>query len=133
MDRLVEGHDLTHRVSPSQLVREFNDVMGIIMPDSPDAQRLSDPRLAEKIVSMLTSEINEVAEEVRAGDLEGVAHELADVVYSAFGAALELGIDLDDAILRVHNANLTRSSGGVIERNAVGKIKKGMSYKSPRP
>jgi predicted HAD superfamily Cof-like phosphohydrolase len=119
-------------VSPSSLVREFNTVMGISMPAGPDARLLGDRRLTRKIIRMLQQEVREVKAEIDRSDLEGVGRELADVVYSAYGAALELGIDLDEMFLRVHSANLTRRSpAGEVQRTRDGKIAKGPHYVPP--
>jgi predicted HAD superfamily Cof-like phosphohydrolase len=133
MDRRAdEGSAAEPSLSPSYLVKSFHEIMGIHMPGAPDEWRLSDPKLVRKITSMLDQEVEEVKRELVHGDIEQLGWELADIVYSAFGAALELGIDLDRKVREVHQANLTRCSPeGVIIRDPDGKIEKGPSYKPP--
>lgn len=43
-----------------------------------------------------------------AADLTAVAHELADVVYVAYGSAYSLGIPLDAVLAEVHRANMSK-------------------------
>lgn len=60
-----------------------------------------------------------------AADLPAVAHELADVVYVAYGSAHSLGIPLDDVIAEVHRSNRTRTL------RPDGKMVKGPGYRPP--
>ena len=59
--------------------------------------------------------------------LEAVAKELADLVYVAYGTAASLGLDLDEALARVHASNMTKDGG----LRADGKILKGDGYVAP--
>lgn len=66
---------------------------------------------------------------------EAKAHalkELADLVYVCYQMAAFLGIDLDEALDRVHASNMSKvdDSGDVIY-NASGKVMKGPNYKKP--
>jgi predicted HAD superfamily Cof-like phosphohydrolase len=66
------------------------------------------------------------------GELDRIAHELADVVYVAYGTAVSYGIDLDAVIAEVHRANMIKlDAQGRATRRADGKIMKGPSYRPP--
>ncbi len=66
------------------------------------------------------------------GPLDRLAHELADVVYVAYGTALAHGIDLDAVIAEIHRSNMTkRGPDGRVARRADGKILKGDHYEAP--
>lgn len=74
----------------------------------------------------------ELLVELRAHDHIGIARELADVVYVAYGTARTYGIDLDEAIRRVHAANLSKldEDGRPIQRPD-GKVVKGPNFVAP--
>lgn len=73
-----------------------------------------------------------MAEVAVAGPLDRLAHELADVVYVAYGTALVHGIDLDAVIAEIHRANMTKlGPDGRVSRRADGKVLKGDHYQAP--
>lgn len=53
-------------------------------------------------------EHTELLDALDSGDRVAIAHELADVVYVAYGTAHTLGIPLDDVIAEVHRANMSK-------------------------
>jgi len=58
---------------------------------------------------------------------------LADIVYVCFGMAIEAGWDLDKAIQRVHQSNLSKlGEDGKPIYNDVGKVMKGPNYRRPQ-
>lgn len=59
-------------------------------------------------------------------DLIEVADGLGDVVWTAYGLALRMGIDLDAVLREIAASNMTK------EPNGQGKIKKGPGYVPPR-
>ena len=63
---------------------------------------------------------------------ERLAKELADSVYTLYGTAITLGIDLDEAIRRVHESNMSKlgADGRPIYRDD-GKVLKGPNYREP--
>lgn len=66
------------------------------------------------------------------GPLDKLAHELADVVYVAYGTALVHGIDLDAVIAEIHRSNMTKlGPDGSVVRRADGKVLKGEHYEAP--
>jgi predicted HAD superfamily Cof-like phosphohydrolase len=81
---------------------------------------------------LLAEEAAEVAEVSVTGPLDRLAHELADVVYVAYGTALVHGIDLDAVIAEIHRSNMTKlGPGGQVTRRADGKVLKGDHYQAP--
>jgi predicted HAD superfamily Cof-like phosphohydrolase len=53
-------------------------------------------------------EHDELIEAIDAKDLIAIAHELADVIYVAYGTAYSLGIPIDAVINEVHRANMSK-------------------------
>lgn len=61
-----------------------------------------------------------------------IAKELADLVYVVYGAAVNIGIDLDTAVEEVHNSNMSKlDDNGNPIYNSNGKVLKGPNYKPP--
>ncbi|MGW1890454.1 pyrophosphohydrolase domain-containing protein [Streptomyces sp. NPDC002004] len=115
--------------SPAALVREFHRAFGLDARATPTEVP---PELAAHRNDLLAEEVAEVAEVAVAGPLDSLAHELADVVYIAYGTALVHGIDLDAVIAEVHRANMTKlGPDGRPVRRADGKVLKGDHYRAP--
>ncbi|MFF4017100.1 MazG nucleotide pyrophosphohydrolase domain-containing protein [Streptomyces sp. NPDC001843] len=115
--------------SPADLVRQFHHAFGLDARATPT--RVS-PELAAHRGELLAEEAAEVAEVAVTGPLDRLAHELADVVYVAYGTALVHGIDLDEVIAEIHRANMSKlGPGGQVARRADGKILKGEHYRAP--
>jgi predicted HAD superfamily Cof-like phosphohydrolase len=115
--------------SPASLVREFHLAFGLdarAVPSEVSAE------LAAHRGELLAEEAAEVAEVSVTGPLDRLAHELADVVYVAYGTALVHGIDLDAVIAEVHRSNMTKlGPDGRVARRADGKVLKGDHYRAP--
>ena len=101
-----------------------------------DLHRSSSPRLPSADIAairqrLLDEEVRELGEAVRHEDLAAIAHELADVVYVAFGTALAYGIDLDAVLAEVHRANMSKlgPDGRPVLRD--GKVQRGDRYRPP--
>ncbi|WP_328447351.1 MazG nucleotide pyrophosphohydrolase domain-containing protein [Streptomyces sp. NBC_00386] len=115
--------------SPASLVREFHLAFGLDVRGAPTEVS---PRLAAHRGELLAEEVAEVAEVSVGGPLDRLAHELADVVYVAYGTALVHGIDLDAVIAEIHRANMTKlGPDGDVARRADGKVLKGEHYRAP--
>ncbi len=114
--------------SPWRLVREFHERCDLPRADEP---KLAAPGLAETRQHLLEEEVGELADAARAGDLAGIARELADVVYVAYGTAVTYGIDLDAVLAEVHRANLSKlgPDGRPVIRS--GKVQKGHWFRPP--
>ncbi|MFJ9712929.1 MazG nucleotide pyrophosphohydrolase domain-containing protein [Streptomyces sp. NPDC101234] len=115
--------------SPAGLVREFHRAFGLHARTTPAEVA---PELAAHRGELLAEEAAEVAEVAVAGPLDRLAHELADVVYVAYGTALVHGIDLDAVIAEVHRSNMSKlGPDGQVARRADGKVLKGEHYRAP--
>ncbi|MDX2523095.1 MazG nucleotide pyrophosphohydrolase domain-containing protein [Streptomyces europaeiscabiei] len=115
--------------SPARLVREFHRAFGL---DARTAPTEVSPELAAHRGELLAEEAAEVAEVAVDGPLDRLAHELADVVYVAYGTALVHGIDLDSVIAEIHRANMTKlGPDGRVARRDDGKVLKGDHYRAP--
>ncbi|WP_405863966.1 hypothetical protein OG407_36930 [Streptomyces sp. NBC_01515] len=115
--------------SPADLVREFHLAFGLDARTTPTEVA---PALAAHRGELLAEEAAEVSEVSVSGPLDRLAHELADVVYVAYGTALVHGVDLDMVISEIHRANMTKiGPDGEIARRADGKVLKGEYYEAP--
>ncbi|MGW8065056.1 pyrophosphohydrolase domain-containing protein [Streptomyces ziwulingensis] len=115
--------------SPAGLVRAFHRAFGLDVRSTPTEVA---PDLAAQRGELLAEEAAEVAEVSVRGPLDRLAHELADVVYVAYGTALVHGIDLDEVIAEIHRSNMTKvGPDGQVSRRADGKVLKGDHYRAP--
>ncbi|GHI04398.1 hypothetical protein AQI88_36915 [Streptomyces cellostaticus] len=115
--------------SPARLVHEFHLAFGLDARSTPTEVS---PDLAAHRGELLAEEAAEVAEVSVEGPLDRLAHELADVVYVAYGTALVHGVDLDAVIAEVHRANMSKlGPDGEVARRADGKVLKGEHYRAP--
>jgi predicted HAD superfamily Cof-like phosphohydrolase len=115
--------------SPADLVRQFHLAFGL---DAHATPTQVSPELAAHRGELLAEEAAEVAEVAVTGPLDRLAHELADVVYVAYGTALVHGIDLDEVIAEIHRANMSKlGPGGQVARRSDGKVLKGEHYRAP--
>ncbi|MEU6545059.1 MazG nucleotide pyrophosphohydrolase domain-containing protein [Streptomyces sp. NPDC046859] len=115
--------------SPADLVRAFHLAFGLDARTTPTEVA---PELAAHRGELLAEEAAEVAEVSVTGPLDRLAHELADVVYVAYGTALVHGIDLDAVLAEIHRSNMTKLGlDGQVARRADGKVLKGDHYEAP--
>ncbi|MER6441843.1 MazG nucleotide pyrophosphohydrolase domain-containing protein [Streptomyces sp. NPDC001185] len=115
--------------SPAALVRAFHLAFGLDTRSTPGEVS---PALAAHRGELLAEEAAEVAEVSVTGPLDRLAHELADLVYVAYGTALVHGIDLDEVIAEIHRSNMTKlGPDGRVARRADGKVLKGEHYRMP--
>lgn len=114
---------------PAELVAEFHRAFEIPHLDAPQLPPEDRRAMRRRI---LREEFEEylVAEEDH--DLVEIADALADIVYVAFGTALEYGIPLEEVIEEVHASNMSKlgTDGKPIHRED-GKVIKGANYKRP--
>lgn len=107
-----------------RMVREFHDRFRV-----PVGRQVQFPPPARRQLRrfLLDEEYREYTAAENAGDVIEVADALADIVYVAFGTALEYGIDLDAVLEEVHRSNMTKEADP-----AGGKVRKGPDYEPPR-
>ncbi|MEU8773273.1 MazG nucleotide pyrophosphohydrolase domain-containing protein [Streptomyces sp. NPDC048606] len=121
---------MTTSPTPQELVRAFHEAFGLDLATRPTSVA---PALAAHRQVLLQEEVTELAEATESGRLVDIAHELADVVYTAYGTAAVHGIDLDAVLAEVHRANMSKlGPDGRPARREDGKVLKGESYEPPR-
>ena len=83
-------------------------------------------------IALLQEEFGEVVEAMRENDVAHVAKELADLLYVAYGAALEWGVNLDKVFDAVHESNMAKvGTDGKVLRRKDGKILKPDGWREP--
>lgn len=84
-------------------------------PQVPDAQLLSlRLTLLREEMQEVEAEFQQIAAHLNTAtpaDLAPLAHELADLLYVAYGALGAIGADADAVFAEVHRANLSKTSG----------------------
>lgn len=81
---------------------------------------------------LIEEELGEFRQEVlRFGSPRDILKELADLVFVSYQFAAAKGWDLDEALDRVYESNMSKLVNGVPLRREDGKILKGPAYKAP--
>ncbi len=62
-------------------------------------------------VRLIEEEADEFAEAVAAGDVVEMVDGLCDFLYVTYGAAVELGVDLEPFFAEVHRSNMAKAGG----------------------
>lgn len=87
------------------MVEEFHRAVGLPVQDSPC---FPGPDRAQLRAALISEEADEFAEAASAADMTSMVDALADLLYVVYGAALELGVDVDAALAEVHRSNMTK-------------------------
>jgi predicted HAD superfamily Cof-like phosphohydrolase len=117
------------RTSPYILVKEFHETYNMPIRDVP----VLDIPARKMRLGLIMEEALEYAEAEGKDDFIEMADALADIVYVAYGAALEHGIDLDHVLEEVQRSNLSKlhhETGLPIYRED-GKVLKGENFTPP--
>lgn len=108
------------------MIAEFHEAAGL---EYGHAQDGSGNELRAKLH---TEENLELLDELLTNNRVGIAQELADVVYIAYGSAYSLGIPLDAVLAEVHAANMRKfGPDGACEKNESGKVLKPAGWEPP--
>ena len=124
-------------MTPLEMAREFSLVMGQPVDHPPEEVLLAlrlrliseECREVEEAIGVLDDEIPEGVYLDTAQ--QDVAKELADLVYVIYGMAATFGIDIDEAVRRVHASNMSKLVDGKPLKRADGKVLKGSNYAKP--
>lgn len=114
--------------SPSSLVREFHEAFDLVINEVPTDPG---PEVADIRSRLVAEEAGEVVDALGTGRLDEIAHELADLVYVAYGTAISYGIDLDAVFAEVHRANMSKLGTDGKPVLSDGKVVKGPQYIPP--
>jgi len=113
--------------SPLELVAQFYQRVGRPIRRRPTAELPSAE--VQQLVELLDEEVGELRSALHDSDLVDIADGLGDVVYVAYGAALQYGIDLDVVIRAIHEANMTKEDSDRVTPGR--KVPRGPSYVPP--
>lgn len=118
------------KLLPEEWVREFHEVFGAPINVAP-SQGIT--ALRQKLIDEEVMELNEEFTKVfQSGKItENFVKEMADLQYVLSGLAVTFGIDLNTAVQRVHESNMSKLNNGKVERREDGKILKGPNYFEP--
>lgn len=106
-------------------VRLFHERFGYAAPDQPELIAYD---AAQFRCELIREELDEYAKAVEAGDLTGIASELADLAYVVLGTAVAHGIELAPLFDEVHRSNMTKAPNVHNPNDPV----KGAAFERPR-
>jgi predicted HAD superfamily Cof-like phosphohydrolase len=106
------------------MVAAFHRKFGFPPPEGPDLETFP----GELRVRLIQEEAAEFAQAVAERDLAEMVDALCDLLYVTYGAAVDLGIDLEPFFDAVHESNLNKVGG---TRRADGKWLKPAGWEPP--
>lgn len=114
-------------MSGHNLVKEFHETFGLpvlIEPQIPSEDRIE---LRKKL---LREEVEEFCDALDEGNIAHAAKELADILYVAYGAGHEIGVDPEYVMELVHENNMTKVwDDGTVHYREDGKVLKPDNFK----
>jgi predicted HAD superfamily Cof-like phosphohydrolase len=112
-------------MSPEQrMVKEFHEKYGAPVRTRPVQIAVKD-RLRR--ARLICSEAAEFLESADKDDFVEMCDALADLLVVVYGAAVEMGVDLEPVFAEVHRSNMSKNGG----KDAGGKILKGPGFSPP--
>lgn len=116
------------RSKNAQMVAQFRHHFGLPVKSFPSIEGV-DLDLHEKL---LAEELEEFIQAADDRDPVELLDALADLVYVAYGCALDCGFDLDAALAEVQRSNLSKLlPDGTVLRRDDGKVLKGPNFTPP--
>lgn len=120
--------------TPMEMLREWDR-----LTESPQDRYWPEQTLVRLRMRLIKEEYEEARQEFLGflgessadGDRPALAKELADILYVVYGTGSAFGIDLDEALRRVHESNLSKLIAGKVVKDDGGKVLKGPNYKPP--
>lgn len=91
-----------------KMVREFHRQFDIHVAESPSVPDVKTTALRERLIQ---EEFDELKEAMNAGNLPGIAKELADLLYVVYGTAVSYGIDMAPVFREVQRSNMSKVGG----------------------
>ena len=91
-----------------KMVREFHRQFDIHVAESPSVPDVKTMALRERLIQ---EEFDELKEAMNAGNLPGIAKELADLLYVVYGTAVSYGIDMAPVFREVQRSNMSKVGG----------------------
>ncbi len=112
-------------MSPEQTrVREFHAKYGAPIQAEPAQIGVKDRMRRARLIFSEAAEFLEAADQ---DDFVEMVDALADLLVVVYGAAVELGVDLEPVFAEVHRSNMSKNGG----KDPGGKILKGPAFTPP--
>ncbi|MFQ5807098.1 MAG: hypothetical protein ACE5I3_11680 [Phycisphaerae bacterium] len=112
-------------MGPEQsMVKEFHEKYGAPVRETPALISVKDRLRRARLISSEAAEFLEAADK---GHLIEMVDALADLLVVVYGAAIEMGVDLEPVFAEVHRSNMSKDGG----KDAGGKILKGPGFTRP--
>ncbi|MBU0637959.1 MAG: nucleotide pyrophosphohydrolase [Planctomycetes bacterium] len=112
-------------MAPEQtLVSEFHQKYGAPVQDVPRQISAKDRLRRARLIVSEAAEFLEAADQ---DDFVEMVDALADILVVTYGAAIELGVNLEPVFAEVHRSNMSKNGG----KDAGGKILKGPGFSPP--
>lgn len=112
-------------MSPEQcMVKEFHQKYGAPVQEQPAQIDVKDRMRRARLIVSEASEFLEAADQ---GNYVEMVDALADLLVVTYGAAVEMGVDLEPVFVEVHRSNMSKNGG----KDAGGKILKGPGFSPP--
>lgn len=104
------------------MVEAFHRQFDIAVADRPC---IPDEATCALRVKLIQEEFEELQQAMAQKDLQGMAKELADLLYVVYGSAVSCGIDMEPVFREVHRSNMSKVGG---HKRADGKWVKPPTY-----
>jgi predicted HAD superfamily Cof-like phosphohydrolase len=112
------------------MVREFHEKFSCLINTTPTAN--VDPELLTARGEFMQEELKEFQDAADQNDLTEMVDALADIIYFAYGTAINLGVDLEPVFEEVHRSNMTKIwPDRTVRRREDGKVIKPPTYTKP--
>lgn len=112
-------------MGPEQrMVKEFHEKYEAPVQSRPGQIGIKDRLRRARLISGEAAEFLEAADK---GDFVEMVDALADILVVTYGAAIEMGVDLEPVFAEVHRSNMSKNGG----KDAGGKILKGPGFSPP--
>ena len=112
-------------MSPEQcMVREFHRKYNAPVGEKPAQIGVKDRLRRARLIMSEAAEFLEAADQ---DDFVEMVDALADILVVTYGAAVEMGVDLEPIFREVHRSNMSKDGG----KDAGGKILKGKGFSPP--
>ncbi|RMF71513.1 MAG: hypothetical protein D6744_17870 [Planctomycetota bacterium] len=106
------------------MVKEFHQKYGAPIQETPRQIPVKDRMRRARLIFSEAAEFLEAADK---DDFVEMVDALADILVVTYGAAVEMGVDLEPVFAEVHRSNMSKNGG----KDAGGKILKGPGFSPP--
>lgn len=116
-------------MSLNKMLDEFNSVFEVPVYNTPDSGNIGDHALT---INLIQEEVDELDTAMYEENSLEMLDALTDIIYAAAQQARKYGFDIDEALSRVHESNLSKlNENGEAIFGEGGKVLKGPNYFRP--